>query len=71
MAEEHKEIEQTDSKMIAEQIARNTLNMIHSLYGSDRARFHRMSHLIRDALPSALSAEIEMDELLATIARPF
>jgi hypothetical protein len=69
MAEEgeHKELELADSQMIAEQMARVTLNMIHALYGADRARFRRMSHLILVAIPPALSAEIKNDEAFARI----
>jgi hypothetical protein len=59
---EYKEIEQADSQMIAEQLARVTLNMIHSLYGADRVRFRRMSRLILAAIPPALKAEIKSDE---------
>jgi hypothetical protein len=56
---EHKEVEQADSEMIAQQLARVTLNMIHSLYGTDHARYQRMSGLILSAIPPALNAEIK------------
>jgi hypothetical protein len=64
---ELKELEQADSKMLADHIARVTLNMIHTLYGSDRARFRRMNRLVLAAIPPALKAEIKSDDARTNI----
>ncbi len=55
------DIELTDSRMIADQLARVTVNMLHSLYGNDDEQMKRMGHLLIGAIPSALSAEISKD----------
>jgi hypothetical protein len=66
---EDKDAEQADSQMIAEQIARVTLNMIHTLYGTDRVRFRRMSHLILDAIVPALTIELKNDDAFTNICQ--